>query len=91
MIDLEINEITVLKKRVKVFIGQVFFTKGNSKKMQAYLYSICRHFDDIIDKNREDQTTYLKRSIKEIKNNKNNKVNIFLQKNKINISDFRLI
>ena len=67
----------------KSFYWASFFTK-KFKKNAGILYSICRYFDDIADKNNKDQTTYLKDSIEEIKKNKNNKVNIFLQKNKIN-------
>ena len=89
MIDLELNSSNDLKReKVKVFIGQVFFTKNVKKKKAGILYSICRYFDDIADKYSEDQTHYLKDTIEEIKKNKNNKVNIFLQKNKINNSIF---
>ena len=68
-------------------MGKFFFTK-KSKKNAGILYSICRYFDDIADNNNEDKTLYLKDSIEEIKKNKSNKVNIFLQKNKINNSIF---
>ena len=86
MIDLELNSTTVLQKEGKSFYWASFFLPKNSKKNAGILYSICRYFDDIADKNSEDKTTYLKKSINEIKNNQNNKVNLFLQKNKINNS-----
>ncbi len=84
MIDLELNPTTVLRKEGKSFYWASFFLPKTSKKNAGILYSICRYFDDIADKNSEDKTTYLKKSINEIRNNKSNKVNLFLQKNKIN-------
>ena len=84
MIDLELNSSADLKREGKSFYWASFFLPKSSKKNAGILYSICRYFDDIADKYSEDQTIYLKNSIEEIKKNKNNKVNIFLQKNKIN-------
>ncbi len=84
MIDLELNSLTDLKREGKSFYWASFFLPKSSKKNAGTLYSICRYFDDIADKYSEDQTIYLKNSIKEIKYNKKNKVSIFLQRNKIN-------
>ena len=84
MIDLELNSSIDLKREGKSFYWASFFLPKNFKKNAGTLYSICRYFDDIADKYSEDQTIYLKNSIEEIKTNKNNKVNIFLQKNEIN-------
>ena len=84
MIDLELNSLIDLKREGKSFYWASFFLPKSSKKKAGILYSICRYFDDIADKYSEDQTIYLKNSIKEIKSNKKNKVNVFLQKNKIN-------
>ncbi len=86
MIDLELNPTTALRKEGKSFYWASFFLPKMSKKNAGILYSICRYFDDIADKNSEDKTTYLKNLINEIRNNQNNKVNLFLQKNKINNS-----
>ena len=86
MINLELNSTTDLKREGKSFYWASYFLPKSSKKNAGILYSICRYFDDIADKNNEDKTNYLKDSIKEIKNNKNNKINIFLKKNKINNS-----
>ena len=88
MIDLELNSSTDLKREGKSFYWASFFLPKSSKKNAGILYSICRYFDDIADKYSEDQTNFLKNTIEEIKTNKNNKVNIFLQKNKINNSIF---
>ena len=88
MIDLELNSSTDLKREGKSFYWASFFLPKNSKKKAGTLYSICRYYDDIADKYSEDQTNYLKDTIEEIKKNKNNKINIFLQKNKINYSIF---
>ena len=88
MIDLELNSSTDLKREGKSFYWASFFLPKNSKIKAGILYSICRYFDDIADKYNEDQTNFLKGTIEEIKKNKNNKVNIFLQKNKINTSIF---
>ena len=88
MIDLEFNSSKDLKREGKSFYWASFFLPKNSKKKAGILYSICRYFDDIADKYSEDQTDYLKDTIEEIKKDKNNKVNIFLQKNKINNSIF---
>ncbi len=84
MIDLKLNSYADLKKEGKSFYWASFFLPKSYKKNAGTLYSICRYFDDIADKYSEDQTIYLKNSIEEIRTNKNNKVNIFLQKNKIN-------
>ncbi len=88
MIDLELNSTADLKKEGKSFYWASFFLPTSSKRNAGILYSICRYFDDIADKHKNDQTSYLKKSIEEIKNNKTNKVNIFLRKNKINNSIF---
>ena len=88
MIDLKLNSSADLRKEGKSFYWASFFLQKSSKKKAGILYSICRYFDDIADKYSEDQTNFLKDTIEEIKNNKNNKVNIFLQKNKINNSIF---
>ncbi len=88
MIDLELNSQRDLKREGKSFYWASFFLPKNSKKKAGILYSICRYYDDIADKCSEDQTNYLKDTIEEIKNDKNNKVNIFLQKSKINNSIF---
>ena len=88
MIDLELNSSTDLKREGKSFYWASFFLPKGSKKKAGILYSICRYFDDIADKYNEDQTTYLKNSIEDIKNNKKNNVSAFLQENKINNSIF---
>ena len=88
MIDLELNSSIDLKREGKSFYWASFFLPKSSKKNAGILYSICRYFDDIADKYSEDQTNYLKNSIQEIKNNKSNKVGIFLKENKINNSIF---
>jgi phytoene synthase len=88
MIDLELNSSKDLKREGKSFYWASFFLPNNSKKKAGILYSICRYFDDIADKYSEDQTDYLNDTIEEIKKNKSNKVNIFLQKSKINNSIF---
>ena len=84
MIDLKLNSSADLKKEGKSFYWASFFLPKNSKKNAGILYSICRYFDDIADKHSQDQSNYLKNSIEEIKNNKNNNVNVFLKKNNIN-------
>ncbi len=83
MIELEINSLADIKREGKSFYWASFFLPRNLKIKAGILYSICRHFDDVADKHSKDQTSYLKNSIDEIKNDKNNKVSIFLQKNKI--------
>ncbi len=88
MIDLELNSLNDLKREGKSFYWASFFLPKGAKKNAGILYSICRYFDDIADNHSKDQTDFLKNSIEEIKNNKNNKVHIFLQKNKINNSIF---
>ncbi len=88
MIDQEFNSLKDLKREGKSFYWASFFLPKSSKKKAGILYSICRYFDDIADKYSEDQTNFLKDTIKEIKKSKNNKINIFLQKNKINNSIF---
>ena len=88
MIELELNPSIDLKREGKSFYWASFFLPKSSKKNAGILYSICRYFDDIADKYSEDQTNYLKNTIEEIIKNKNNKINIFLQKSEINKSIF---
>ena len=88
MESLELNPIIDLKREGKSFYWASFFLPKKTKKNAGILYSICRYFDDIADKNSENKSDYLRNTIEEIKNNKNNKVNIFLNKNKINNSIF---
>tara|TARA_X000000950_G_scaffold134604_1_gene167536 strand:- start:1892 stop:2773 length:882 start_codon:yes stop_codon:yes gene_type:complete len=88
VINLELNSSIDLKREGKSFYWASFFLPKSYKKNAGTLYSICRYFDDIADNYSEDQTVYLKNSIEEIKNDKKNKINIFLQKNKINNSIF---
>ena len=80
MKDLKLNSLTDLKREWKSFYWASFFLPKNSKINAGILYSICRYFDDIADKNNDDQTLYLKDSINEIRNNSNNDVNVFLKK-----------
>ena len=88
MNNLQLNSNIDLKREGKSFYWASFFLPKNSKKNAGILYSICRYFDDIADNNIQDKTRYLEDSIREIKNNKNNKVSIFLEKNKIDNSIF---
>tara|TARA_B100000575_G_scaffold134834_1_gene107448 strand:- start:1044 stop:1922 length:879 start_codon:yes stop_codon:yes gene_type:complete len=88
MKSLELNSTIDLKREGKSFYWASFFLPKSSRENAGILYSICRYFDDIADKNSEDKTKYLEDTIKEIKNNKSNKVNIFLQKNRIHHSIF---
>ncbi len=88
MKSLKLNSSIDLKREGKSFYWASFFLPKNSKKNAGTLYSICRYFDDIADKNDMDQTMYLKDSINEIKNNDKNEVNIFLKKNNIHNSIF---
>ena len=88
MESLELNPIIDLKREGKSFYWASFFLPKKTKKNAGILYSICRYFDDIADKNSENKSDYLRNTIKEIKNNENNKVSIFLKKNKINNSIF---
>ena len=88
MKNLELNSTIDLKREGKSFYWASFFLPKKSKKNAGILYSICRYFDDIADNNNEDKSNYLESLIEEIKDNKSNKVNIFLVKNNINISIF---
>ena len=65
MINLELNPTTALKKEGKSFYWASFFLPKSSKKNAGILYSICRYFDDIADKNDKDKTSFLKDSIME--------------------------
>ena len=85
---LTLNSSSDLKREGKSFYWASFFLPKDSKRNAGTLYSICRHFDDIADKNNGDQTSYLRDAIKEIKSNKNNKINFFFQQNKIHNSIF---
>ena len=83
MNNLQLNSNIDLKREGKSFYWASFFLPKNSKKNAGILYSICRYFDDIADNNNQNKTEYLENTIRDIKKNKSNKINIFLQKNKI--------
>tara|TARA_Y100000768_G_C23948065_1_gene668646 strand:- start:126 stop:1007 length:882 start_codon:yes stop_codon:yes gene_type:complete len=83
MENLNLNSTIDLKRDGKSFYWASFFLPQKAKKNAGILYSICRYFDDIADNNNQNKTEYLENSIREIKKNKSNKINIFLQKNKI--------
>jgi len=85
---LELNSVEDLKKEGKSFYWASLFLPKHSRIKAGNLYSICRYYDNIADMDKEDKSIFLKNSIKEIKNNKENVVNIFLQQNSINISIF---
>ena len=53
MIDLELNSSIDLKREGKSFYWASFFLPKKSRKNAGILYSICRYFDDIADKNNE--------------------------------------
>ena len=78
-----------LRKEGKSFYWASFFLSNATKKNAAILYSICRYFDDIADKNQDDSSSFLKKSIENIKYNSKNTINIFLKKNEINILIFQ--
>ena len=67
MFNFELNSTNDLKREGKTFYWASFFLPKSSKKNAGILYSICRYFDDVADKNNKDQTNYLKDSIEEIK------------------------
>ena len=85
MKDLKLNSIRDLKNEGKSFYWASFFLPKIYKTNAGILYSICRYFDNVADKDEADRSFFLKNSIEEIKNNKENIVNIFLNKNNINI------
>ena len=88
MKKLELNSVEDLKKEGKSFYWASFFLPKYSRIKAGNLYSICRYYDNIADMDKEDKSIFLKNSIKEIRNNKENVVNIFLQQNSINILIF---
>ncbi len=88
MLDLKLNSTDDLKKEGKSFYWASFFLPYSSKINAGTLYSICRYFDNIADKDTIDKSLFFQESINEIKYNKDNIVNIFLKKNNINIFIF---
>ncbi len=78
-----------LRKEGKSFYWASFFLPNATKKNAAILYSICRYFDDIADKNQDDSSSFLKKSIENIKYDSKNTINIFLKKHEINILIFQ--
>ena len=88
MKDLKLNSIKDLKNEGKSFYWASFFLPKKSKNNAGILYSICRYFDNIADKNNKDMSLFLKESIKKIKSDNKNEVNIFLKKNDINVLIF---
>ncbi len=88
MNNLILNSVKDLQKEGKSFYWASFFLPKHSKIKAGELYSICRYYDNIADMDKEDKSIFLKESIEEIKSNKENIVNIFLQQNGINILIF---
>ena len=88
MKDLTLNSSLDLRNEGKSFYWASFFLPKKYKFNAGTLYSICRYFDNVADKDSDDMSLFLKDSINEIKKNKKNAVNIFLTKNKINILIF---
>lgn len=84
MKDLKLNSFQDLKNEGKSFYWASFFLPSKYKIKAGTLYSICRYFDNIADKDNEDKSIFLKESIQEVKYDKENVVNIFLEKNNIN-------
>ena len=76
MKKLQLNSVKDLKKEGKSFYWSSFFLPSHSKTMAGKLYSICRYYDNIADMDKEDKSIFLQDSIKEIRNNKENVVNI---------------
>ncbi len=88
MKDLNLNSIQDLKREGKSFYWASFFLPRKSKEKAGILYSICRYFDNIADKDNRDMSLFLKDSIEKIKKNKDNVINVFLRNNNINILIF---
>ncbi|MDC3131667.1 squalene/phytoene synthase family protein [Pelagibacteraceae bacterium] len=88
MKNLELNSIKDLKKEGKSFYWASFFLSKNTKIKAGTLYSICRYFDNVADKDSENKSKFLKDSFEIIKNDKENVVNKFLNQNNINILIF---
>ena len=84
MKGLNINSNIDLKKEGKSFYWASFFLPKKFRIKAGELYSICRYFDNIADKDNKDRSKYLKDSIDLIKNDQKNIINIFLKKNNIN-------
>ena len=61
--NLKINSFEDLKKEGKSFYWASFFLPKKSRINAGTLYSVCRYFDDIADKDNNDQSEFLKSSI----------------------------
>ncbi len=88
MNDFQINSIRDLKRDGKSFYWASFFLPRKYKLKAGKLYSICRFFDDVADNDSEDKSIFLIKSVEEIKNDKKNIINIFLNQNNINLLIF---
>ena len=88
MKNLELNSVKDLKKEGKSFYWASFFLPRYIRTKAGKLYSICRYFDDLADKDKEDKSLFWKETIEKIKNDRESTVNNYLQENNINISIF---
>ena len=88
MKELKLNSIQDLKNEGKSFYWASFFLPRKCRINAGKLYSICRHFDNIADKDKEDRSQVLKNSIEKIKSDNKDVVRTFLLENKINNSIF---
>ena len=70
MQDLVLNSTSDLKREGKSFYWASFFLPKKYRLNAGNLYSICRYFDNIADKDQNDQSSYLRDSLREIKEDK---------------------
>ena len=63
MKTLKLNSYVDLKREGKSFYWASFFLPKNSKQNAGILYSICRYFDNVADKDSDDMSLFLKDSI----------------------------
>ena len=80
------NDPNSIQKHGKSFYWASFFLPKKNKKIASELYGICRFFDDLADKNDDDQTKVLSEEFKKICRNFNHPINIFFRSHNISIN-----
>ena len=74
-----------IKSEGKSFYWASFFLPKKNRIAASRLYSICRYLDDVADNSKLDTSSQIKNIFNQIKENDSSEINIFFNKNNINL------
>ena len=75
-----------ISKFGKSFFWAGFFLPFKNKNNAFKLYSVCRYFDDLADDETQDNSKDIQRAFDNIKNDKENSINIFFKSNNVSLT-----